>query len=148
VLRLSVRDPDKTRSLVRAYLRLDRLHPGATFSVALSANVVLRHSVRNTFKLYFGQSFGRAKSIFAGQRNGVEGKSDRLYKEYSVGSASDAKRLPTTFSREEFGELFSQNYESSAVVVHSVVNLIYIFGLGLENFERDQQVGRTLTKVW
>jgi hypothetical protein len=145
VLRLSVNDPDKKRSLARAYKRLDDRYPGSRFAVCVSANVVLRHTQKLTFKLYFGQSFGKAKAIFVGQRKDVEGKSDRLYKEYSVASATEARALPTTFTREEFGSLFAQNYESSSVVVHSVVNIIYIFGLGLPQFG-DRDVG--LTTIW
>jgi len=145
VLRLSVNDPDKKRSLARAYKRLDDRCPGSRFAVCVSANVVLRHTQKLTFKLYFGQSFGKAKAIFVGQRKDVEGKSDRLYKEYSVASATEARALPTTFTREEFGSLFAQNYESSSVVVHSVVNIIYIFGLGLPQFG-DRDVG--LTTIW
>ena len=148
VLRVPVNDPDKTRSLVRAYRQLDNRYPGATFAVCVTANVILRHTVKSTFKLYFGQSFGRAKSIFVGQRRDVEGKSDRLWKEYSVSSVMEAKALPTVFGKEEFGALFAQNYENSSVVVHSVVNLIYIFGLGLTNFVLDGKVGASLTTFW
>jgi hypothetical protein len=148
VLRLSAHDTDKQRSLVRAYKQLDDRYPGERFSVCLTANVTLKHTQKSTFKLYFGQSFGRAKSIFAGQRRDVEGKSDRLFKEYSVSSVMEAKALPTQFSKEEFGALFAQNFENSSVVVHSVVNLIYIFGLGLNNFVHDSKVGASLTTFW
>jgi hypothetical protein len=145
VLRVSANDPDKTTSIVRAYKVLDDRYPGSRFAVCVSANVVLKHSEKLTFKLYFGQSFGKAKAIFVGQRRDVEGKSDRLFKEYSVASAKEARALPTTFTREEFGTLFAQNYENSSVVVHSVVNLIYIFGLGLPRFD-DRDGG--LTTLW
>ena len=125
---------------------MDRLHPGATFHLVVTGNVVLRNITTNTFKVFFGQSFGRAKTNFFGQRKG--GEDDRLFKEYSVGSVQDAGRVPVSFTREDFGQIFNQNYESSSVVIHSMVNYVYIFGLGLKNYEKQVTTGRKLTKLW
>jgi hypothetical protein len=150
VLRVSASsDPETIRAdVVRGFKRLDRIHPGSTFSLVLTANVVLRHSVSNTFKFYFGQSFGVAKTILSGQRRASDGRSERAYTEYKLSSVQDAREVPVEFRREDFGEIFALNYESSAVVVHSVVNVIFIFGLGLKNYERESTTGNKLTKLW
>lgn len=148
MLRVRADDPDKRDTLVRAFQRIRRLHPGRTFSLAITANVILKADDKESYRIYYGQSYGSAKAIFAGQRSDVEGKADRLFREHLLTTDADAAAVPTEFDREEFAAIFKRNFETSAVTVHSILNVVFIFGLGLEDYEKDRTVGQKLIKLW
>ncbi len=139
VLRVSAAAPDaaKAAHLRRAYKQMSSRYPGRTLYATLTANVVLRSTTpgSSSFSVYFGQSFGSARSIYYGQEHDRDsGRLRRLFAEFSLGDRSDLSRLPLNFTQEDFAGLYKRNFERSNVAVHQVISLVYLFSVGLENY--------------
>lgn len=137
-LRLAYRSKNKRAALVRAFQQMRRSYPGSTFYVTLTANVVLRHQTEGTFQVFYGQSYGRAKSVYLGQVVDEDGELEQLFQEFPVSSESDAAALPTDWAVSDFQELFKRNFANSNVAVHEIISLVYFFSKGLEHYERQK----------
>lgn len=113
--------------LRRAFARLFREYgdDGGGFDVTVTANVVLRNSVTGSYGVFFGQDYGgnRDMSVIAPHRV------DRL---------GQVAELPTNFHLQDFEEVFFRNFADSAVIVDSVVSVVYLCRRLLGNFEQDR----------
>jgi hypothetical protein len=137
------------KQLEKAYKRLDGYFPGRTAYVTLTANVILRSTVERSFSVYFGQSFGNAKTLFYGQTHDpVTGEVSQLFTEFELETRSDLATLPVRFTTEDFASLYKRNFERSNVVVHEVVSLVYIFSLGIERYEHDHELARNPLRLF
>lgn len=144
VLRVNAAHSDAARkaSIRKAFDQMSRRYPEQTLYVTVTANVILRATDHSSFSVYFGQSFGNAKAIFFGQEHNPDtGEISKLFTEYEVTEASDLEALPRRFTTEDFAGLYKRNFERSKIAVHQVISHVYLFGVGLEKYERD----RTLT---
>lgn len=95
---------------------------------------------------YFSpQSFGSSKSIYMGQQVNLDGEVEKLFEEYEIKDAGDIASLPTDFNAADFATIYAANFAKSDVRIHSVVNLIYIWSLGLSSFDNDR---RTAGRRW
>lgn len=139
-LRLAYRSKNKKAALVRAYQRMRRTYPDSTFYVTLTANVVLRHQTDGTFQVFYGQSYGRARSVYLGQVVDEEGELEQLFQEFPVSSEKEAQALPTDWFISDFQELFKRNFATSDVVVHEIISLVYFFSKGMDNYERQKSL--------
>lgn len=152
ILRVSAdaSETHKVASLRKAYQHMSRLYPDQTLHVTLTANVILRSTTEPSFSVYFGQSFGNAKSVFFGQEHDpVSGGISRIFSEFSLREASDLGSLPTRFTTEDFSAIYKRNFARSNVAVHRMISLVYLFAVGLENYERDHvQSSRTPLRIF
>ena len=139
MLRLHVDSKSKKHDLARTYARLAEIYPNRTFFVTITANCILKEVKAQSYSLWFGHAFG-SKELYLGQKVSADGVVEQLFEEYRVRDFSDASSLPTKFSTESFGEVYRRNFSSSDVVVDSLVNLVYFFSLGLDNYQRDRQL--------
>lgn len=123
---------------------LFRLYPNSTIYCQVTANVVLTPDVQaSSYSIYYGQRFSReSKRINFGQEFDEAGEEVSKAETFVLNSPGDAARLPTHFSAEHFGNLFGRNFGNSAVRIHSVVNLVYKFAKGLEDFEAEKTTGQ------
>ena len=140
VLRLSATDSDSSKLdyLKKAFKRMREGYPNEPLYVTLTANVILRSTTSSSFSLFFGQSFGSARTVYFGQEHDEDtGHLSRLFTEFKVDELSDLAALPIRFTTEDFAALYKRNFAKSDVVVHRVVSLVYFFSLGLENYEND-----------
>jgi hypothetical protein len=144
-LRVSYRSLNKKAALARAYACMARQYPNSTFYVTVTCNVVLRHNRDHTFQVFYGQSFGRARTVYLKsnknddllQQQQQHQPLESLFLEYPVASATQASELPTDWSLADFQELYRQHFDNSNVEVHEVISLVYFFSKGLENYARD-----------
>lgn len=135
-------DAFKKFSIRKAFDQMSRRYPNQTLFVTVTANVILRATDHPSFSIYFGQSFGSAKAVFFGQEHHpTTGEITKLFSEFSVDEAGDLEALPRRFTTEDFEGIYKRNFSNSKVVVHQVISLVYLFAVGMENYERD----RTLT---
>ena len=131
---------------MRAFSRLAELYPSETFFVNVTSNVILKEIGRESYSVFYGQGFGKfARELFFGKGGEEKLAVESLYQEHRVTDISDAANLPITFSVEDFATVYKRTFSSSSVNVLSLINLIYIFSLGLENYERDK---RTQGQKW
>jgi hypothetical protein len=136
-------DTAKKRSLKKAYDQLRSLYPTKPLYVTLSANVILRSTVSSEFSIFFGQSFGGARTVYFGQEhNGEAGEITRLFTEFVVQEPADLQAIPLRFTTEDFAAIYKRNFARSNVAVHRVVSLIYFFSVGLENYEKEHTLTR------
>jgi len=144
-LRLNYRSLNKERALRAAFRRMSRQYPESTFYVTVTCNLVLRHREEHTFQVFYGQSFGRARTLFLGdkkqqqqqqQQPGDVEQLEQLFLEFPVVSELQAAELPQDWSLADFQELYRQHFATSNVEVHSVISLIYFFSKGLTDYQR------------
>ena len=140
-LRLNYRSLNKEWALRAAFRRMSRQYPESTFYVTVTCNLVLRHREEHTFQVFYGQSFGRARTLFLGdkkqqQQPGDVEQLEQLFLEFPVVSELQAAELPQDWSLADFQELYRQHFATSNVEVHSVISLIYFFSKGLTDYQR------------
>jgi hypothetical protein len=138
VLRVNYRSANKSSHLVRVFKKMRQSYPHDSFYVTMTCNVVLRHRQENTFQVFYGQSFGRAKSLFMGSGDADVGKLDKAFLEFTVSNASQAAALPTDWSLEDFRSLYSRHFDSSNVEVYEIISLVYFFSKGLEDYQKQK----------
>lgn len=56
--------------------------------------------------------------------------------------------LRTDFNVDDFSEIFFATHDNTDVTVVSLVNLVWIANRYLGNYERDQTVGKNLTRLF
>jgi len=66
----------------------------------------------------------------------------------TVRSLGDIALLRTDFNADDFAEIFFGTFDNTDVSVHSLVSVVYIINRYLGNYERDQTVGRNLTRLF
>jgi hypothetical protein len=145
VLRVSATTSDagKRKSLQKVYDRLRTIYPTKTLYVTLSANVILRSTTTTEFSIFFGQSFGGARTVYFGQEHdGEAGEITRLFTEFAVKEKSDLRAIPLRFTTEDFAAIYKRNFARSNVAVHRVVSLIYFFSVGLDNYDKEHTLSR------
>ena len=120
------------KTLRKATSILFQWYPNSTIYCQISANAVLYTPERNSWSIYFGQRFGGSKSVHF-----AENKSEF----YELNDVSDAERLPTNFSTEDFRHIFNMNFETSAVKIDSICSLIYKFSKGFDDFSSEKTTG-------
>ena len=75
----------------------------------------------------------------------LDGEVEKLFEEYEIKDAGDIASLPTDFNADDFETIYARNFSKSDVKIHSVVNFIYIWSLGLSRFAKDR---RTAGRRW
>jgi hypothetical protein len=145
ILRTNDRARDSRETLERAATTLFRIYPDSPLFVNVTANVILLNSKDQTYSVYFGQRFSVDREILMGQTFDENGVRTLKATTYELSAPTDVSRLPLRFSAEYFAQLFVQNFGSSDVRIHSVLNVIYRFSVGLDNFGKDKQ---TAGQVW
>jgi hypothetical protein len=147
ILRVNHKALDVVKSLEKAATTLFRVYPEDTLYVNVTANVVLQKE--DSYSMYYGQRFSlESKEVMFGQEFDSDGVRTLKAATYEVSGVGDVSRLPTSFSTEYFGELFKKNFGASNVKVHSVVNLIYRFSKGLQNFEEQKTTGQAWVRLF
>jgi hypothetical protein len=128
--------------LVKAILRLAETYAGKKLYCNVTSNVVLLNPAQNTYSVYFGQRFStESKNVYYVSKNADgEDQDDVTGREttYTINRPTDAELLPTRFSTEHFGDIFKKTFASSQVHVHSVINIIYKFTVGLSHYDADK----------
>ena len=151
ILRVNAQSPEgsKREHLRRAFMRMTQVYTGKTLYVTLTANVILRSDTASEFSVYFGQSFGSAKAVYFGQEHDPStGHLKRLFTEFAVQTRADLEDLPVNFTTEDFARIYKRNFERSGVSVHRVLSLVYIFSVGIENYEREHTQSLTPLRLF
>ena len=125
VLRLNPNSYNIKRTLLRAATKLFHLFPNETIHCDVTANIILKQ--KNQFSIYYGQRYKGRKISYGQEWDPETGELIKQSETFELNAPGDAEDLPTSFSREEFGSLFAQNFASSAVKIVNVVSIVYIF---------------------
>jgi hypothetical protein len=142
-------DSYKRAQLRKAFLQMNKRYPGRTVYATLTANVILRSTVSASYSCFFGQSFGSGKAVFFGAKHdSVTGNVSKLFTEFALSERADLADLPINFTVEDFAGIYKRNFSKSEVVVDRVISLIYIFSIGLENYEREHTQSRTPIRLF
>jgi hypothetical protein len=128
-------------SLLKAVVRMATTYSGKKLYCNITANCVLFNPSQKTYSVYFGQRFStESKHVYYISNSDVK-EDDVTGREttYHIDRPTDVELLPTRFSTEHFGDLFKKTFASSQVHVHSVVNIIYKFTIGLAHYDTDKE---------
>ena len=88
------------------------------------------------------------KELFHGQEFS-DGVRKRRSKVFTLHSPADVSSLPTSFSTEEFGDMFRLNFANSTDIgVYGISNYIYKFTIGLEDFASEKTTGPWLVMIF
>ena len=134
---LRIRDegnPDYEEHLRQAFISLYDLYGPGLFDVSVTANAILQGNSNNRYSVWYGQDFG--------------GRNFALAAPEVVRNLGDVANLQTNFTANDFEEIFFGTFENTDVSVHSLVNVVYIITRYLDDYERDQTVGRNLTRLF
>lgn len=130
----TVGEPNYSKHLKTAVASLYDIYGPGVFDVTCTANAILMGNVDKRYSLWYGQSYSRNEYTM--------GDPQVLY------NPGDYSTLNTDFSVDDFSDIFYANHENSDVSILSLCNLVFIFNRYLDNFERDQTCGKTLTTVY
>jgi hypothetical protein len=140
---------DSRETLERAATELFRIYPNSLLFVNITANVILSSTKEESYSVYFGQRFSTEKEIMYGMEFDQDGGRTVKALTYELVAPTDVARLPLRFSSEYFASLFQKNFGSSDVRVHSVLNVVYRFSLGLQSFNKDKHTaGQKWIKIF
>lgn len=78
----------------------------------------------NTYSIYFGQSYGKDLTAQPGNPASNVSFGEKVF---LIDSVTDLAGIPTSFTQEDIIDFYSQFFESSAVKVFGIVNVVYIF---------------------
>jgi hypothetical protein len=102
--------------LRRAILLLQSSYGKVSFDIVITANLILRTGPDGKYDVWFGQDFSSA----------TEASELRVGTVYRVRDLFDVKDVPGEFNLETFVEAARRKFPGSNVLVHSVINLVYI----------------------
>jgi hypothetical protein len=124
--------------LQRAILLLQATYgPSVTFDIVITGNLILRSGPTGKFDVWFGQDFSAA----------TEASELRVGTVYRVRNLDDVRNVPGSFDLETFAEAARNKFPRSNVVVHSVINLVYIIRTFVAKTPPDRAVVR-LNAFW
>jgi hypothetical protein len=72
----------------------------------------------------------------------------RRSKVFVLNSPTDALRLPTSFDRRAFTELFATMFQASDVEVFDLPHTIWIFTKVMDDYEREKTTGNQLVSLF
>jgi hypothetical protein len=137
-VRIRAGDPDGRSHLLRAFSSLFRLYGRrAHFYVTVSCNAVLSNLAGNSFSMWFGHDFTeqRLHDLYVG---GVQ----------HVNSLSDAAKLSTDYTVEDFQRSFSMMFENSEARVIALACVVYKITRVIKDYERDKTVGQRFMRLF
>lgn len=65
-----------------------------------------------------------------------------------VRNLGDVANLRSAFSVDDFAEVFFATFDNTDVSVHSIISIVWIINRYLGDYDRDQTVGRNLTRLF
>jgi hypothetical protein len=134
-LRIPVDHADYKGELLRAFGTLFPLYGRGYFFVSVTANVVL-------------EGLDGRWSVFFGQDHSVVPRDFSVSGGYVIRRLGQVPGLPTSFDPGDFGHIFSRNFESTAVTVHSVICFVYVIRRYLRNFDAQQTTNGRLKTLY
>jgi hypothetical protein len=130
-LRLPFAHGDYRGELLKAFKLLFALYGDGVFDVVTTANVVLVGTEKETYRVFYGQDFGKESNNRSFALNNVV---------HHVKDLSDATRLRTSFNQSHFEKMFFGNFEDSDVRVHSMINVVYIIRRFLGDYANQRRL--------
>jgi hypothetical protein len=128
---LRVREDDgRVRAhLLRTFGQLFGIYGAQSrFEVCYSANAVLRGQLDNKWSLWYGLDYSNPQDPGRASINFLH--ADREEQDFVgyhvVNSIGDVENLRVDFDADQFAQLFYENHENSAVMVHSLVSIVFI----------------------
>ena len=117
-LRVRENHPDKKKVLMEAFKKLFKVYPEPSpFYVSVTCNVILASNSgsdsNQTFSVFWGQDFSESRNFTSPLS-------------FEVRKFQDVGKIKTSFTVQEFEQIFLNNFPDTKTSVHEVISIVYL----------------------